>query len=161
MHSERMTRWLLSCLLFSLLPSQAHAGCSGASVQQEYREADVVVRARMISEINAWDDRPGAAFRARWGDGGPVVLYGLSVVTIFKGRPGPRISFFQERNSGAFYLGADREYLLFLNYIRPYPGRPAAARGAMHMRYACGQSKQWSDVRAGDLATLRRIAQRR
>ena len=155
-----MARWLACCFLLLLSASPAYAVCSGASVQQEFREADVVVRARLVSEINAWDDRPSASFRARWGDGGPVVLYRLRVGAVWKGAPGPRISFFQERNSGAFYLDIDKDYLLFLNYIRPYPGRPAAARSAMYVRHACGQSRPWDRVRPGDFATLRRLARR-
>ena len=144
--------------LFSLAASPSRAVCTGATVEQEFRDADVVVRARLVSEINAWADEPSAAFRARWGEGGPVVLYGLRVLEVFKGAPGPRISFFEERDSGAFYLDMDKVYLLFLNYVRPYPGRPAAARGAMHVRYACGQSKLWNAVRPRDLARLRGIS---
>lgn len=156
-----MVRRLISCIFLVLVAaSPAQAVCSGETVQQEFREADVVVRVRMVSEINAWNDEPSAAYRARWGGGGPVVLNGLRVLEIFKGRPGPRIRFFQERNSGAFYLDMDKDYLLFLNYIRPYPGRPTAARGAMRVKYACGQSKLWNEVQARDLATLRRLSGR-
>lgn len=135
----------------------ASAICSGGTLQHEFREAEVIVRARLISEVNAWDDAPSAAYRAQWGNGGPVVLYGLKVIEVFKGQPGQRIAFFEERNSGAFYLDANGDYLLFLNYIRPYPGRPAAARGAMDVRYTCGQSKLWSDLQTRDLNALRRL----
>jgi hypothetical protein len=156
-----MIRWPAFCFLLSLAAAPAHALCSGATVQQEFREADVVVRARLVSELNAWNDEPSASYRARWGDSGSVVLYGLRVAEVFKGAPASRISLFEERNSGAFYLDADKDYLLFLNYIRPYPGRPTAAPGAVDVRYACGQSKPWNEVRPGDLATLRRIARQR
>ncbi|HEY0112821.1 MAG TPA: hypothetical protein VGB59_06670 [Allosphingosinicella sp.] len=144
-----------------LIAPPAHALCSGETLQDEFREADLVVRAKLVSEINAADDAPSAAFRAQWGNGAPVVLYGLRVLDVFKGRPGPRINFFEERNSGAFYLDMDGDYLLFLHYIRPYPGRPRAARGAMYVRYACGQSKSWHDVKSRELATLRRLSMRR
>ena len=140
--------------------SPAAALCSGATVQQEFREADIVVHVLVVAEVSAWDDDPSAAFIARWGDGGPSVLYGLRVMETFKGVPGPRVNLFQERNSGAFYLRPDTEYLLFLNYIRPSPSRPSAARGAMYVRYACGQSKRWDEVRAGDLNTVRRLSDR-
>lgn len=132
--------------------------CSGASLEREYREADVVVRARLVSEIRVWDDEPSAAFRAQWGEYFPVVLYRLRVSRVFKGRPGPRINLFQEVTSGRFDIDLDKDYLLFLNYIRPYHGRPVAARGAMYVRYACGQSKPWQEVRQADLARLRDLS---
>ena len=149
-----MTRTLL-LFLAAFVAAPAHALCSGGTLEQEYREADVVVRARMTSEINAHDDAPSASYRRQWGDGAPVVLYGLRVVEIFKGSPGPRIGLFQERNSGAFYIDIDKDYLLFLSYIRPYPGRPTAARGAMEVRYACGQSKPWPEISQPTLGALR------
>ena len=126
-------------------------------MRQEFREADVVIRATLVSELNVWDDEPSASFRAQWGDGGIVVLYRLKVLEIFKGKPGSRIRFFEERNSGAFYLDADKEYLLFLNYIRPSNGRPAAAEGAVEVRYACGQSKPWREVQPATLKALRSL----
>ncbi|HEY5722646.1 MAG TPA: hypothetical protein VIT45_10020 [Allosphingosinicella sp.] len=153
---------LVACIvLYLIAESPAQAVCSGASTQQEYREADIVVRARLVSEIDAWSDEPDAAFNAQWGNGAPVLLYGLQVLEVFKGAPGPRIRFFEERNSGAFYLDADKDYLLFLTYIRPHPGRAAGARGAMYVRYACGQSKIWTQVGAPELATLRGLSARR
>lgn len=152
---------LFFILFLAVASTPSHAVCSGATFQQEFREADVVVRSRKVSEINAWDDEPGRAFKSRWGEGGPVVLYRLNVMETFKGSPGPRIHFFQERNSGAYYLDADQDYLLFLNYIRPSPGRPTAARGAMYVRYACGQSMPWTKVTARNLSTLRRLTARR
>ena len=150
-------RLLLFALIFSVA-APARALCSGAAMEREFREADLVVRARLVSEVNARDDAPSAAFRAQWGAGAPVVLYGLRVLEIFKGSPRPRINLFEERNSGAFYLDIDCDYLLFLHYIRPYPGRPRAARGATHVRYACGQSRPWSELKRAELATLRRLA---
>lgn len=157
--TARMMGRLFGCITLLLLAaSPAQAVCSGETLQQEFRQADVVVRARMVSEVNTWNDEPSTSFRARWGDGGPVVLYNLRALEIFKGAPGSRISFFQERNSGAFYLDPDKDYLLFLNYIPPYAGRPTAARGAMHVRYACGQSKLWSEVQMRDLVALRRLS---
>ena len=143
-----------------LVAEPASALCSGATVQQEFREADVVVRASLVSELNVWDDEPSASFRAQWGDSANVVLYRLKVLETFKGKPGSRIRFFEERNSGAFYLDVDKEYLLFLNFIRPYKGRPAAADGAVEVRYACGQSKPWREVQPATLKTLRGLSAR-
>jgi hypothetical protein len=161
-HIGPMWGRLAFLLLLSLLAaSPARAVCSGETLQREFQEADLVVRARIVSELNVWDDEPSAAYRARWGDGARVVLYGLRASEVFKGAPGPRINFFEERNSGAFYLDIDRDYLLFLNYLRPSKDRPAAARGALHMRYACGQSKLWNQVPARDLAILRSLSRRR
>ena len=151
----------LFLLLLALPVSPAFALCSGAGAVQEFREADVVVRANLVSEETAWDDEPDTEFRTRWGGGGPVVLYRLRIVEIFKGAPGPRIRFFQERNSGAFYLEPEKDYLLYLNYIPPSRGRPAAARGAMYVRYSCGGSKAWSEISPVDLAVLRRLSARR
>lgn len=154
-----IARLAIACLPLAMIAADpAGAICSGASLEQEFREADVVVRARLVSELNVWDDEPSAAFRAQWGNFSPVVLYRLAVAETFKGRPGPRIRFFEERNSGAFYLDPDRDYLLFLTYNRPEPGRPAAARGAMYVRHACGQSKEWSEVPAEARARLRALA---
>jgi hypothetical protein len=155
-----MARVLGLSLIFILAATPAHASCSGGTLEEEYKAADVVVRARLVSETNVHDDAPSAAYRKRWGDGAAVVLYGLRVTDVFKGIPGPRIALFQERNSGAFYLDMNTDYLLFLTYIRPYRGRPTAARGAMHVRYACGQSQPWAAVSDTMLSGLRRLSRR-
>lgn len=118
----------------------------------------MVVRVRMVSEINSWTDEPSAAYQRRWGTGAPIVLYGLGVQEVFKGAPGPRIRLFEERNSGAFYLDADMDYLLFLTYRRPSPDRPEAARGSMYVRYACGQSKPWAEVHPADVAEVQALS---
>jgi hypothetical protein len=89
------------------------------------------------------------------------VLYGLRVIEAFKGAPAPRIDFFQERNSGAFYLEVDKDYLLFLHRIRPSQDGPEAARGALRIKYACGQSRSWEKVRASELAVLRNLSGQR
>ena len=150
--------WLPALLSIALCAASAsHAACSGATVEEEFRQADVVVRARLVSEETAWNDAPSARYRARWGPA-PAVRYELRVLDTFKGQAGPRIAFFQERNSGAFYLDPDRDYLLHLTRIAVYSGRPAAAVGAYHVRYACGQSKPWDEVRPEDLRSLRRLS---
>jgi hypothetical protein len=148
-------------VLLLLAAAPANAVCSGSSVDQEYREADVVVRARVIAETRATDDEPSASFRARWGDYSPVVLNRLRVLEVFKGRPGPEINFFQEVTSGRFDVDVGSEYLIFFNYHRPVPGRGSAARGAMYVRYACGQSKLWNSVEPRVFSRLRALAQRR
>ena len=154
----RILAFSLTIALGVASASPAAALCSGETVAREYRDSDLVLRARLVSELRTWDDSPSAAYQAQWGPGGVVSLYGLRVLEIFKGGPGPRVALFTEHNSGAFYVDADKDYLLFLRYIRPYPGRPAAARGATYVKYACGQSKPWSQVQTRDLAQLRRLA---
>ena len=148
-------------LLAAIIPSPAQALCSGATAAQELRETDLVVRVRLVSEVNAWTDEPSAAYRARWGTGAPVVVYVLRVEEVFNGAPGPRIRLFQERNSGAFYLDADKDYLLFLNYHRPYAARPTEARGATYVSHACGQSRPWAEVQPADLTALQAPSSRR
>jgi len=139
----------------------AGALCSGASLDREYREADLVVRALVVAETRVDDDEPSAAYRARWGDYSSMLLNRLRVREVFKGRPGPSIKFLEEVSSGRFDLDLGREYLLFLNYHRPRPGRGTEARGAVYVRYACGQSKPWSEVGPGVLSRLRAWARRR
>lgn len=139
----------------------AGALCSGASLEQEYRSADLVVRALVVAETRVTDDEPSADYRARWGDHSPVLLNRLRVLETFKGRPGPSIKFLQEVTSGRFGVDLGREYLIFFNYIRPRPGRGIEARGAVYVRHACGQSKPWSEMAPGVLARLRAWARRR
>lgn len=150
-------------LVFLLLiaASPAQALCSGDTIPNEFREADAVVRVRVISELSAWDDQPSADYVETWGDGAPVVLYGLEVVETFKGTPQRRINFFQTRDSGAFYLEPDGEYLLFLHGRTAGARQPAAARGTLYVRHACGQSRAWSDVKPADLAAIRLLGARR
>lgn len=140
--------------------SPAAALCSGESLDREYREADLVVRALVVAETRVSDDEPSAEYRARWGNYSPVLLHRLRVLEVFKGRPGPSIKFLDEVTSGRFDVDLGREYLLFFNYHRPLPGRGTEARGAVYVRYACGQSKPWSEVEPGVLSRLRVWAER-
>ena len=151
----------LAATLLLLGNAPALAVCSGASVDQEYREADVVVRAKVTSSLRLDDDEPTPAVTRRWGTNPYVTLHRLRVTEVFKGRPGPAINLFQEVTSGSFPVDLAGDYLIFLNYERPYPGRGTVAKGAMHVRYACGQSKLWSEVRPADLTRLRAISRRR
>ncbi|HEX8643395.1 MAG TPA: hypothetical protein VF702_05710 [Allosphingosinicella sp.] len=132
--------------LVLLAAAPAHALCSGSTVDREYRVADVVVRATVIAETRVHEDEPSPAWRARWGEYSPVLVHRLRVVRRFKGRPGPEIRMFQEVTSGSFHMDVGGDYLLFLTYYRPSRDRPPAARGAMYIRYACGQSKPWRRV---------------
>lgn len=147
-------------MLLALAGSPVHALCSGATVDQEYREADVVVRATVTSSMRLDDDEPTPAVTARWGENPYVELHRLRVTKVFKGRPGPTINLFQEVTSARFPVDLAGDYLIFLNYHRPHAGRGSAARGAMYVRYACGQSKLWREVRPADLSRLRAISQK-
>lgn len=145
-----------ACLV--AITSPAAAICTGASVDREYRTADVVVRAAVTAETRVTDDEPSPEYRARWGEYSPVMLHRLRVVEVFKGRPGPTINLFQEVNSGRFDVDMGTEYLLFLSYYTPSTRRPTAARGAMYVRFACGQSKPWRDVTRSARARLSAIS---
>lgn len=154
-----MRDMVVALLLVGATP--AGALCSGASLDREYREADLVVRVKVVAETRATDDEPSAHFRARWGDYSPMLLNRLRVLEVFKGRPGPSIKFLQEVDSGRFDVDLGREYLIFFNYHRPHPRRGTEARGAVYVRYACGQSKPWPEVAPGVLSRLRAWARRR
>jgi hypothetical protein len=157
----RISFSIVAALLTAMISSPAMALCSGASVQREYREADLVIRARLVSQVDTWNDEPDAAYMKRWGGSGLVTRYGLRPLEVFKGLPGKTVIFFEEHDSGAFYVDIDKDYLLFLNYYKPTRKTPEAARGAVYVGYACGQSKPWNDVKPTDLATLKRTAARR
>jgi hypothetical protein len=153
---------LASLLVVALafMPFPAAALCSDADLPEDFREADIVARVRVVSENRVADDEPSASFVARWGDYSPVVLDRLRVVETFKGRPGPSIRFFQTIDSGRYDLELGEEYLIFLHYYRPYPGSGSIVRGAMYVKHACGQSEEWSKVSQSKLAAVRRLSSR-
>jgi hypothetical protein len=136
------------------------------SIRQEYADARWVVRARVI------DATDGVVEAGRPDDGMPWTLYRLHVIRSYKGEPPQQITFFTIRNSGGFYMdrpwvslpeGHDigGEYLLFLNPIPPYRGRPATARGATFVNYSCGQSRAWREVPAASRRLLAALSPRR
>lgn len=118
------------------------------------------MKARLVGQTDTWTDTPDAAYLRRWGNGSLITRYELAPSRMFKGRPGKRVRFFEEHDSGAFYVDPDKDYLLFLNYYQPARGMPTEARGAVYVRYACGQSKPWNEVRASDLREVNRLSQR-
>lgn len=151
---------LSAALLLAIAPaSPAAALCiykgvdnATTTLSQEFRDSRWVVRARVLSGFDGAveADSPDAGMR--------FTVYRLAVVRAYKGRPAPRLTFFTERNSGGFYMdrpwrrlpgGHDvgGQYLLFLNPIPPFPGRPAAARSPVFVNYSCGQSRLWREVR--------------
>jgi len=141
-----------------LLSAPAHAVCTTATLERDYRDADVVVHALVTAETFVADDEITPAFRARWGDYSPVTLHRLRVIEIFKGRPGPTINLFETVDSGRFGVELGADYLLFFSYHRPYRGRGSAARGAMYIRHTCGQTKRWKAVTPAEAAKVRALA---
>src|SRR5690349_2714331 len=96
------------------------------TLRQEFRDSHWVARVRVLRTRNNWG-------RQAVYDGNEEAwsLYALKVEQVFKGKPPKMVTFFTERNSGGFYFdlpwkGADigGEYLVFLNPIEPYAGRP-------------------------------------
>lgn len=150
---------LLAGLAAAFFTTPAIALCSGRTIEQEYTAADVVVRAHLVAETTSWNDEPDVSYRRRWGESANTLVYRLSISEVFKGKPGTGIDLFEERNSGAFYLDVDRDYLLFLNYYPRAAETPDLARGATYVRYACGHSKKWIEVAAAEKAALQRLVQ--
>jgi hypothetical protein len=150
-------RWIALGIVVAF-STPSYALCSGASVSEEFRDADVVVRARLVSGTEAWSDEPSKDYIARWGNMNPAVLYELKVDKIFKGAPENIVSILEERNSGAFYLDVDKDYLLFLKRLPPNEQGPTAARDAYFVEYACGQSMQWDAVQKVVLSELEKIS---
>ena len=123
------------------------------SLDQEFRDARWVVRARVLSATT------------RWREGAGSTLYRLELVRSYKGTLARRFSFWTQRNSGGFYMdnGAGHpdigsEYLLFLV---PHPRASASPLGALWVNYNCGQSRLWRQVNARDARRLEVLARRR
>jgi hypothetical protein len=146
-------------------PIEAQALCTYDGVDnakttlaQEFRDSKWVVRARVVSAADHLSDTTES-----W------TTYRLELRRVFKGRPPARLRFFTYRDSGGFYMdrpwvnlppGHDigGEYLLFLDPIPPYRGRPAAAKGSVFVNYNCGQSRAWSAVDHPALSLLAALA---
>ncbi|HYI47547.1 MAG TPA: hypothetical protein VEX35_03695 [Allosphingosinicella sp.] len=153
---------ILTAALLAIPLSPVRAACSYGGVDnatttmaQQFRDSRWVVRARVLAADNHWSD-----------DGESWTRYSLAVVRAYKGAPPARLAFFTTRDSGAFYLDRGTmpdlggEYLLFLNPIRPYRGQLPAARGAVFVNYACGQSRPWAEVPGTDERRLDLLAGR-
>lgn len=159
MHSPK---WLLAAASLMSIPGSAQALCihngelyAKTTLDQEFREARWVVRARVLSASN-WEDSEA--------DG---TLYRLQVVDSFKGELPEQFAFSTERNSGGFYLENDSgvpdvgtEYLLFLvANPRNELGSPAV-RASLWVNYPCGQSRRWSAVASDDRSELAALSSR-
>lgn len=139
----------VAALLVSGTP--AHALCvyhgelyAKSTLAGELAESSLVVKATVI----------GDQWMRPWGDSGEAgSLYTLRVQQTFKGASTQTITFFTERNSGAFYLDKGETYLLFL---RPYGSatwRPHVG-DAYGVNYNCGQSGPWDEVPVSDRGRL-------
>jgi hypothetical protein len=158
---QRFILRVLSALVLTGLASPCWALCEGRTVAQEFREADLVIRARLVSQIDAWDDDPSPSFKAQWGDPSTeYTAYGLRLVEVFKGKPQGRVRVFEEHNSGAFYLDIDKDYLLFLKRLPKPASISRQARGAYYVPYTCGQSMPMAEVKPQALAELRELSGR-
>lgn len=112
-----MLRFLICLGVAVASTAPAHALCiyhgidnAKTSFGQEFRDAQWVVRAHVVSADYHWSDEDES-----W------TLYRLKVVKSFKGNLPQTFTFFTERHSGGFYMDGDRgvpdfdgDYLLFL-----------------------------------------------
>ena len=154
------TPWLIAAVLALAAPSGAQALCAyqgelsaETTVAQEFADSDWVVRARVVSSLNSWEDDV-----ADDDESDPWTTYRVEVVETFKGAPPSSFTVFTERNSGGFYLDADGDYLLFL---RPAPDwlEAPAARGAMVVNYSCGRSGLWAQAPQANRLALAALAE--
>ncbi|WP_439471161.1 hypothetical protein [Brevundimonas sp.] len=150
----RIAPWLIAATLSLTLVPQAQAVCSyhgelysRTTLQQEFADAPLVVRARLILALNG----------GPMSEGDPWTVYQLETVSAFKGEPPRRVYVVTERNSGGFYMDRDdgeadvgQDYLLFL--------QPADAEGTWRVNYSCGQSRPWREVDAAAQETLQALS---
>lgn len=136
----------------------AAALCSGDTFDREYAGADLVVRARLVSERLIHHDEPiPAALRRRFGADFPVMIYGLGVRGIYKGHAARTETLFQVWHSGRFPMDQGADYLLFLTRHPEGADMPDASQGAYYVRHACGQSKAWQELDQGTRSLLSRL----
>ena len=146
---------VLSCFI----SSPAVALCSTATLDDDYQQSDVVIRAIVTAETWVANDEPDEEFVAQWGEYSPVTLHRLRIIEVFKGRPEPSVQLFQEVTSGRFAADLGEEYLIFLSYQPESTDQPMAARGALYVRNACGQSGLWDSVQTSELSRLRTLSE--
>lgn len=160
------TRWLIAAALTLIPTSGAHALCiyngalyASTTIGQEFADSHWVVRGRVVSAVNSWEN--GATDEG----GDPWTVYRVQVEERYKGDPPLEISVFTHRNSGGFYMdrsgeGADigGEYLLFLRPPNEASSLQNAAREGMVVNYSCGQSKPWSEVSLASRRELMALA---
>jgi len=109
-----MTRSMLVALMLSTLlgsSSSCYALCvydsklyAKTTLEQEFRDAGLVVRGEVLSNRDIDDPDTGA-------------LYQIRIDQSSKGKPPRVLIYYSERDSGGFYLDTGTQYLLFLNPI--------------------------------------------
>ena len=140
--------------LICFVTSPAYALCTTATTEQDYLQADTVVRAVVTAETTVADDEPNAEFKINWGEYSPVRLSKLRVLEIFKGKPGQSVNLFQTLDSGRFDVQLGKEYLFFVTYYPITNTTPLVAQGATFIRHTCGQTKLWKAVSSTELTLL-------
>jgi hypothetical protein len=126
---------------------------SYTTIPQEFRDSKWVVKARVETADYHW---------ANSGDSWTV--YGVRVLTRFKGPPSHVLRLFTFRDSGGFYLDngtspdLNSDYLLFLDPPSQTP--PRGVRNVVEVNFSCGQSRAWSQVTATDQRLLSRLSRR-
>jgi hypothetical protein len=155
-------RALLAAVV-ALAPVEANAVCihngkfyAKTTLQQEYNEAQWVVRARVESA------------RSHFGLPMSWTLYHMRLIHAFKGTPQLHFGFYTRRDSGGFYMDGPNgapdvghDYLLFLNPAELGAEDPALARGSLWVNYECGQSKAWREVTSRQRKQLKVLERRR
>ena len=150
---------LFAAVVMLTLHGPAAAFCSykgelyaQTTLDQEYRDAPFVVRARVL----AASDWQGVEERG--------TVYQLEVIHDFKGSLPHTFSLSTERNSGGFYLDRGTkpdiggEYLLFLTEGASSTATPGAK--ALAINYSCGQSRRWDEVSRQDRTRLAELSGR-
>ena len=121
------------------------------TVEQEVRDAPIVVRARVVSQRNVYPHD------SRDPDGHQTAT--VRVLQAFKGGIRGPIRYFSWKNSSGFDLRTGPDYLLFLTPAKTGEFGPNEAQG-FQIHAACGQSRPWSAVTDVARAELQRMARR-
>lgn len=154
----RLMEGILATIVLLAAATPASALCSyngvnyaKTTIRQEAQDSKWVVEAELVSAEGHWSDEDES-----W------TLYHVKILRSFKGQAPPRLDVFTYRNSGGFYLDKGTspdlgaKYLLFLS--PPTQTLPRAARAALLVNYACGQSRPWAELSRVQLNELRALS---
>jgi hypothetical protein len=147
------TMRFLSILMAALLSFAPYANAlciykdqmyAKTTLEQEFSDSSLVVRGNIISSQNIVPSDPEAELGVR---------YKVRIDQIYKGKSPTIFDYYSERNSGGFYPGVGKKFLLFLNPASSTVITEESA-GTMVINYNCGQSRDWKDVSVGDRKKL-------